>query len=266
MVAVLAACDGKKEVAPPVEPAVVRDTVETVADTLEPETEEVAPPKSADELFDDFIYGFMTNRRFQKSRVQFPLPFDAGGHRRMLTAAEWRFNPLFAEHETYTVIFSREEDMQMPKSTAVDSVVLEWCELSRGRVRSYFFERGQAGWMLMAVGETPLAANENGDFLAFYQRFATDSLYQRSHVADPVEFRTYDSETFEEISGVVDVDQWFAFRPDLPRDVITNLRYGQPYAGSDCRIVVINGLSSSLSCNLTFKRWGTTWRLVAFQN
>ena len=69
--------------------------------------------------------------------------------------------------------------------------------------------------MLMAVGETPLAANENGDFLAFYQRFATDSLYQRSHVADPVEFRTYDSETFEEISGVVDVDQWFAFRPDL---------------------------------------------------
>ena len=120
--------------------------------------------------------------------------------------------------------------------------------------------------MLMAVGETPLAANENGDFLAFYQRFATDSLYQRSHVADPVEFRTYDSETFEEISGVVDVDQWFAFRPDLPRDVITNLRYGQPYAGSDCRIVVINGLSSSLSCNLTFKRWGKTWRLVAFQN
>ena len=48
------------------------DTVDVKKDSLA--TDSVAsPPKAADGLFDDFIYSFMRNPRFQNERIQFPL-------------------------------------------------------------------------------------------------------------------------------------------------------------------------------------------------
>ncbi len=262
----LSACDGKKDVAPPPESEAPTDSVEAEPDSLEQVAEEVIPPKSADELFNDFIYGFMTSRKFQKERVRFPLPYVEMGRRDSLKAGQWRFDPLYSRRETYTVIYGRVKDKRMAKSTQLDSVVVETLNLVRKRVKQYLFQRGPIGWMLTSIQVTPLSANENSDFLTFYQRFATDSVFQRAHVAEFVDFTTYDTSTFEEISGTVDVDQWFAFRPELPHNEITNVCYGQSYRHTPYRIVVIDGLSNSMTSSLTFKREGRTWKLVAFEN
>ena len=40
---------------------------------------EAVVPKNADEYFNDFIYSFTTNRRYQFSRVVFPLPYYSDG-------------------------------------------------------------------------------------------------------------------------------------------------------------------------------------------
>ncbi len=262
----MASCERKKPVAPQSVVDEVIDTVESVADTTDTIAEEKEPPKSVDELFNDFIYGFMTNRKFQKSRIHFPLPCEVNGKKDSLSVEQWRFDRLYAREEAYTVIYVTAQDEEMAKSTALSHVVVEWIDLVRRKVKAYEFNRQPRGWMLTALRVTPLSQNENASFLTFYQQFATDSAFQREHVTDPVEFKTYDTDSFEEISGVVDVDQWFLFRPDLPHDVITNIRYGQSYKGRKSRVVAINGLSSSMFSNLTFEREGDTWMLVAFEN
>ena len=267
------ACTKKKETMPLSVPETPDDTssvpVDTFilpVDTVESVIEEVDPPTSVDELFDDFIYGFMTNRKFQYSRIRFPLPYAADGREDSLTAAQWRFDRIYSQQESYTVIYARAKEEQMAESTDLSHVVVEWIELEKSQVSEYIFDRLPEGWFLTAFRIVPVTENVNADFISFYQCFACDSVFQREHIREPVEFKTYDNDSFEEISGVVDVDQWFVFHPDLPTDVITNIDYGQSYTDSDYRIMAINSLSSSMFSYLTFKRSADTWILVSFEN
>lgn len=66
----LCACRGEKtETAETVSVDSVPDSLAT--DSLGADTTE--PPVAADGLFDDFMYNFMRNRKFQKKRIKFPL-------------------------------------------------------------------------------------------------------------------------------------------------------------------------------------------------
>ena len=49
-----------------------RDT--SVFDSLEKIIEETPMPKTADELFDDFVFNFAGNGKLQRTRIVFPLP------------------------------------------------------------------------------------------------------------------------------------------------------------------------------------------------
>jgi hypothetical protein len=66
--------------------------------------------------------------------------------------------------------------------------------------------------------------------------------------------------------GFIDVDQWFEFAPELPRDVLTNIRYGQEYADLRRVIMQMRGISNGLQIELSFVREGDSWRLVGYEN
>lgn len=131
---------------------------------------------------------------------------------------------------------------------------MEWINLNKKTVKQYDFQREEGIWKLKALRYEAVRQNANADFLNFYQRFAVDSAFQRRHVSQTVSFKTYDSDNFETVEGVVDVDQWFAFKPDLPHGVIANVNYGQQYRDNRERVMVISGLSNSMHSVLTFKK------------
>ena len=62
------------------------DTTITDNDSIVEEQDTIAPPKKADEFFDDFAFAFMENRRFQRSRISFPLPYTIDGQTNTLPA------------------------------------------------------------------------------------------------------------------------------------------------------------------------------------
>lgn len=260
----LYACGGKGgrvEVAPAERDSVVVDTL--LADTVE----EVAdPPMVADELFDDFIYGFMKNAKFQHRRISFPLPYYKDGKLRHVEAAQWKFDRLFSKQDFYTMVFNSEEAARKEKDTSVTRVAVEWLYLESNRVKQYIFERKHEGWMLTRIDEHALPADDNRDFFMFYRRFVGDSVYQRQHVASPLEFQTYDDEAFQVVEGLLDVDQWFVFRPELPGGTITNINYGAADVRSDERFFVICSQSAGMNCNLIFNRTSRGWMLVRYEN
>ena len=57
--------------------AVARDTVKT--DSAENLIAQASMPKSADELFDDFIFNFAANKKLQYKRIHFPLSVYRNG-------------------------------------------------------------------------------------------------------------------------------------------------------------------------------------------
>lgn len=249
-----------------------RDSVMSQADSVVVDSsvvvDEKMPPKSVDGLFDDFIYSFMTNRRFQMQRIDFPLPVSDArtGTKSYLQQKQWHYDRLYSTKQAYIVIYGHHNNTNLEKDTKLNRVVVEWINLNKKTVKQYDFQREEGIWKLKALRYEDVRQNANADFLNFYQRFAVDSAFQRRHVSQTVSFKTYDSDNFETVEGVVDVDQWFAFKPDLPHGVIANVNYGQQYRDNRERVMVISGLSNSMHSVLTFKKKNGSWILTKFEN
>lgn len=122
--------------------------------------------------------------------------------------------------------------------------------------------------MLTKQRQQPFEHSVLQDFLDFYREWATDSIYQRRHVQNPLNLvLTDENEENGTIEGTIDVDQWFEFAPDLPGDVITNIDYGQTYHNPHRMIMQVRGFSNSLQILLTFNRDATgNWKLIKYEN
>ena len=243
------------------------DSVRVLPDTFTTDTTNIVPPKKADGLFDDFAYSFMKNPKFQRSRIVFPLPVnDTGKGLRTIDACHWRFDPMYLRQDVYTIIYDSEASTQAEKDTSLDSVTVEWVYLSQQKVKQYVFRRLRGAWYLTHINKHQLSENANSDFYRFYNRFSTNQQFQMAHVANPLQFKTYDEDNFQPIEGLLVVVQWPDFRPELPKGIITNINYGQNYADSHRRVLMICTPSGGMGCRLVFQQKRGVWKLVKYVN
>ena len=249
------------------DPQYADSTADTlVADSLPADTTMITPPKKADGLFDDFIYSFMRNPKFQTQRIKFPLAVTHNGRVTRMARKDWHYDRLFLKQDIYTVIFDSEASSKAEKDTSLDSVMVEWVYLSQHRVKQYAFHKLEGEWFLTGINEHPVSANVNSDFYEFYNRFSSHTDYQMKHVKNPLKFKTYDEDNFQPIEGILDVQQWPDFRPELPKGVITNINYGQHYADSRRRVLMICTPSGGMGCSLTFEKGSKGWMLTKYVN
>lgn len=237
----------------------------TAADTAEADSI-ATPPKAADGLFDDFIYPFMRNAGFQRSRVDFPLPNRVFGVDKPIARSAWHHDPLYVKKDVYTILFDSERGIRAEKDTSLRHVTVEWVNLRKDYVKQYLFNKVRGEWRLTGLDTHKMAENVNCDFYRFYARFATDEAFQARHIANPFTFKTHDFENFRTIEGVMDAVQWPDYRPDLPHGTITNVNYGQSYANARRRVLMICSPSAGMGCSLTFVRKGNTWMLEKLVN
>ena len=110
--------------------------------------------------------------------------------------------------------------------------------------------------------------NENSSFVTFYTRFAVDSLYQREHICQPLQFVTVDpDDEFSILETTLDVDQWYVFRPALPVNKLSNINYGQRNEdGSSTKILKVNGISNGYSNIFYFRKKGREWELYKYED
>lgn len=258
----MAACQHKQ----PSEPDKVNFAA-TLSDTEVVEQEsEVAPPRAADGLFDDFVYSFMRNRQFQKERITFPLSNIVDGKDKPVTSEAWKFDPLYANQEVYTVIFDGEKSMSAEKDTSLNHVIVEWINLKTKRIKQYHFHKTDGIWLLVRLDTHGMNQNENNDFYEFYNSFSSSESFQKSHIRNPFFFKTYDYDNFQTLEGVLDVTQWPDYRPALPQGVLTNINYGQDYKDSRKRVLLLCSPSGGMGCTLTFVKKGKTWMLERLEN
>lgn len=234
------------------------------ADTIEEIISEQPMPKAADELFDDFIFNFAANRKLQFSRIKFPLKVADGESVAYVKKKQWKMEHFFMEQGYYTLIFDNEKQMDVVKDTSINNVVVEKVNLVEEKVEKYMFDRIGGRWMLTSVRTNDMVHNTNASFLAFYQRFATDSEFQLESLNNPVEFTGPDpDDDFSTMTGEIAPETWPAFAPELPSDFIYNIMYGQKYTEGDQKIFVMRGIANGMEMELTFKRIDGNWKLTA---
>ncbi len=244
------------------------DTIALVDSFMLDSLEQANIPVNLDETFDDFVYTYASDKRFQLHRTHFPLPFIEDSVRSSLQRSDWIHDALYAEQEFYNMLFDSEEDMEYEKKTDIDRVNVAWLFLDKQRMRKYDFRRVEGRWMLLCIEETSLGDDPNKDFLDFFHKFCNDSVFQREHIESPLKFVTSDpDDDFKVMEAFISVDQWFAFRPPLPKTRMTNINYGQPYnVKTRQKIVTFRGIGSGYGNTLFFTRHRGTWKLSGFED
>lgn len=260
----MVACQGNKnEKMTEQEPADSTDSLATSAAAMEAVLEANPLPKAADELFDDFFFNFIDNRKLQRERIRFPLPVEKGMQTELLESGQWKTDRFFVNQGYYTLIFDNRKQMELMKDTAVAHVVVEKIFLDQKWVKQYVFEREQGLWMLTAIRHKHFSETANASFLAFYSRFATDTVFQIQSLHDPVTFTGPDpDDDFKQIEGVITPDTWLAFAPEMPAGMIYNIIYGKDYVESRRKIFLIRGIANGLEIEMEFSRQAGNWKLT----
>ena len=243
----------------------IRHKTDSVPGEKQPEE---LKPIEADESFDDFIYSFASDKELQLQRVKFPLPYYNGDEKKNIEKRFWKHDNLFSKQNYYTLLFDREEDMDLVGDTSLTSVQVEWIYMRTRMIKKYYFERLKGAWILEAVNLRPIEHNDNENFVEFFSRFASDSLFQSRRVQAPLMFVTTDpDDDFSILETTLDLNQWFAFKPVLPADRLSNINYGQQNSDqSSTKILALKGIGNGFSNILYFHRKGGEWELYKFED
>jgi hypothetical protein len=247
-------------------PDVVLDTVpEDAMDSLISAT---PMPVAADELFDDFLFNFAANKKLQLERVKFPLRVTDGDSESTIEQKDWRQERFFMKQEFYTLILDDESQMELLKDTDLDSVVVEKINLRAKSVEQHIFNRVNGRWTLTEICRNTMYQNPNRSFLAFYEKFASDSLFQIQSMSEPVSTIIPDpDDDFSMIEGDFYPEQWPEFRPTiLPKEYLYNIIYGQKYTQTKQKMLILRGISNGLETEMTFKQTDGKWKLVKLVN
>jgi hypothetical protein len=175
---------------------------------------------------------------------------------------------LFADESYYTLLFDDEADLEREGDTTFTAVQVEWIDLQTRTIKTHTYTCSDGQWSQTATTTRQAADPGDGDFIAFYHRFVTDSLYRRDHVSDPLEYVTIDpDDEFNILETTLSLDGWYAFNPTLPEGKLTNINYGQPNsAESATKIVKVNGIGNGFSNIFYFKKQNGNWELYKYED
>ena len=240
------------------------DSILALPDTLE--WGHIHVPAKADGLFEDFLFNFVRNSRFQEERINFPLPVQKAGKISHIERKDWDFDRLEVLQEVNTNIFDEEKDFNYSQDSTINEVKVEFIYFNCDSVKQYVFKRLDNRWKLTKINWEAFKHHANGEFYAFYEQFANDFVFQRKRVRNPFEFKTYDEFNDEEIFGEVEADAWCDYCPELPTDILTNINYGQCRHDSRKRYVVIISPSAGMASTLKFQMIKWQWKLVGLEN
>jgi hypothetical protein len=245
------------------------DTTENVADELDEEElmdelmAEEPMPVTVDELFDDFIFNFSSNKRLQMERIQFPLIINSGAKVDTVQRDDWQMEHFFMRQGEYTLMFDSQEQMEQVKDTTLNEAIVEKIFLEEDFIRQYIFNRRNGRWMLCEVRNQTLPRNPNASFIDFYHRFVTDSVFQRESLSDEIDFVGPDpDDDFAQMEGIIMPESWDAFAPELPQRMIYNIVYGRQDSTANEKIFVLRGIANGLEMELTFHRSNDHWKLT----
>ena len=269
--ALLLSCNGRSEKRETLHIPItkVADSLQELPDTSAVDLSEETPtPILADEAFDDFIFSYASDARLQKQRTQFPLPYYDIDTPSKIEREAWKHDSLFTQQSYYTLLFDNEEEMDMVGDTTQTSVQVEWIYLNTRMMKKYYFERKQGMWMLEAINLRRIEEGPKEDFVSFYARFVTDSLYRNKHIHVPLHFVTIDpDDEFSILETTLDVSQWYAFCPTMPTEQLSNINYGQRNEDhSRTKILKVNGIGNGYSNIFYFRRKSGEWELYKYED
>lgn len=208
-------------------------------------------PESADELFDDFLFSYISSNKFKDERTKMK-----------------RETLSLTEDQSVIVIYERENDLELQKDTSLVHVLLEKIEWGDDQMELYDFNRIHGRWYLTGDSVNSVANNPNASFLEFLKNFIIDSDYQYESLRLPILFKFFSEDEEEIITRHIDYDEWLELVKDLPdmTSEVVNIDYGQSLISTNRKSVLLKGLSNGLLITFHFDFSGGRWYLFEIES
>lgn len=241
------------------------DTVAVIDSTPVSQTEELIDarpmPKTADELFDDFFFNFSNSRKVQKERIQWPLQVETNGAKKTMAENQWSMKRFYTEDGFYVMLLDDDKQTKLAKDTSLTCVAVKHVDIPKNTLETFSFNRIDGKWMMTLMEQESLSESRNANFLKFYQKFATDTLFCQQSLAESIEFTGPDEED-ENLTTTrnIPTEEYSMWAPELATDFYT-LSYGQKNESSNSKVFIMRQPASSQECRLYFRRQGSKWTL-----
>ena len=274
--ALLLSCTGRRA---PQTPPIALDTL--FADSLlmqeemlEEEELSIKPGQDVssriDALFGDFLFAYLHSSALRRQRTDHPLPWtDTTGVTKEVRLFDAAHEFQFLQGDYFTTFYGNSEqiDVENEETQEQDTLVnVQRISFSDSTICNFIFRRSPWEWRLTNAFTTTFDDDELSEFLHFYARFTTDSLFQAQSIANHLHVVLQDPDDDEGIvQGTIDAGQWSSFCPEMPSGCLSNIIRQQWYGGR--RILLRKcGLSNSLQEIFTFTRERGNWRLTRYEN
>lgn len=255
----------------------------SVVDTIVYQFAEEEPGKTVDENFDDFLFAFFHNKKFQSERVAFPLQVSdkfKADSTPIPNIHDLRKQMTGMDNDYFVLLLEDIRELESDPSTNVKQASMQLIDLLSDEVNSLCCTRDEGIWKVHSLVKQSLSSFEHADFMQFYRRFANDSSYQIAHVSHPLSISIQDEECEGEvIEGTIDADQYPVFSPELPSGQFLLVMYGKcpkesGRKGSDSPresgtpkcVMVKCGMGNGMMDILTFEKEHEEWKLTAIEN
>lgn len=249
--------------------SVIQQDIDTITkDTIanhESDFDDSELPDSADKVFNDFIELFISSKKYQASRIQFPLSYIVDGKESKISKNKWKYDPMHKGEDVYTMIFDGTNTLNKNTDSIPSTFLVERIDLENSRIKQYRFNKLKNLWMLTTINEHDFEENANCDFYTFYQKFVADENFQIARILSSFNYKTYDNETGEIIEGTLEPEQWLDVCPELPSGIVTNFSCGEINPKSNKRTFSICSSSTEMNTIIEFRHWGGKWMLISLE-
>ena len=238
------------------------DSAEAFVDTLIL-VHDAPLPESVDELFGDFFFNFATNPRFAITRLRLPLRSRSNPEEEFISREQWDEQQPMAVPEFVSVIYEREQDMEVQNDTSLSHVQVWRIYLRESREECYYFCKVEGRWILQDYdlvdwNETPM-----GDFLGYLAEMSADTLLYADYVRFPLRWVMVSDDGEETIEEELWAEDWEELREEVPlsEGLLVCIDYGQPALSDNRKILSMEGLSNGLYIKFKFDKVGGRWWL-----
>jgi hypothetical protein len=214
-----------------------------------------------DTSFIDFFEKFMWDKKFQQSRVLFPIELNGN---KIMISEEWNHLPFYAQND-YIPTLTSDTLSIFDKDLNLESNKMFIIDFKNEIVKSFVFEKVNKNWHLKNSNRTNFSNLPDLDFINFLIKFSNDSIFQIKSISFPLKESFADTENDYEITtkSIKQYD-WKFWK--LTNDINQLLILADIQIDNKYRNIFFRGVENGILMKYIFERINGNWKLIKLED
>lgn len=216
---------------------------------------------SVETTFMDFFDTFMWDKKFQESRIIFPIKHET---KTITSSKDWKHLSFYTESK-YIPILNSDTINLFDKDVEGKTIEMFIVNTAIKSATKYSFIKNENKWFLSSSQDLIIKSVPDFEFIDFLTSFSNDSVFQINHIKFPLPESYADSEKdYETVKKDITQNEWGHIKIVDSNDkllVLSNIDTKNKY-----RNVFYRGVENGIWVKFTFEKISGNWKLIKLED